>query len=139
MSEATESTAGTARPPRPEHLLEAARSRVGHVLDLAAAEGRLATMSGLSMLLLVLFAGASLVIAWALLVASAIYLLAQTGLQWPIAAVCFAAAHAALAYVCWQLTTGLSRNLTLPKTRDAVVRSKDAADAEQGSVEHAGR
>lgn len=112
-------------------LATAASARFRHVLDLAAAEARLATMSGLSMVLLVLFAGASLVIAWALVVASAIYLLAQSGLSWPSAALGFAVAHAGLAYLYWQLTVRLSRNLTLPETRRAIAPEGEARQPSQ--------
>jgi hypothetical protein len=101
-------------------LIEAARARILHLFDLAAAEARLAAMSSLTMLLLAIVAGAALIVAWTLLVAVAIYALASANVPWPAAAIGFAAAHVAVAYWLWRATVRLSRNLTLPELRTAI-------------------
>lgn len=102
-------------------LIEAARARILHMFDLAAAETRLAAMSSLTMLLLVIVAGAALIVAWTLLVAVAIYALATARVPWPAAALGLALVHVAAAYALWRTTVKLSRNLTLPQLRTALV------------------
>lgn len=118
------SGAGSAMPQHaraaPGALVHAWGRRVRHLVDLAAAEARLAAMSGLAMLLLVIVCAASLVVAWILIVASVLYLFSLSQIPWPYAAVGFAAAHGVFAFYCWRLTTRLSRNLTLPELRHAV-------------------
>ncbi|HET7130707.1 MAG TPA: hypothetical protein VFJ95_00610, partial [Gammaproteobacteria bacterium] len=96
-----------------EELLGALAQRARDVVDLAAAEARLAALSGLEMLVLVMVAAAALVVAWGLLVACILYLFWQAEVGWVVPAVLFALAHAALAYYLWQMTVRLSRNLTL--------------------------
>ena len=103
-------------------LLHAARARLRDVVELAAAEARLAALSGLAMLILVIIAAAALVVAWLLLVLSILYLLGLAGVDWWIAALLLAGAHAGLAYYLWQVAVRLSRNLTLPELRTSLVR-----------------
>jgi hypothetical protein len=118
-------------------LVRAATQRARDIVDLAAAEARLAALSGLAMLLLVMVAAAALVVAWVLLVACALYLFAQTSLGWPIPALLIAAVHAALAYYLWQVTVRLSWNLTLPELRTTLVTKAERAN--DGSELVAGR
>jgi hypothetical protein len=94
-------------------------------VELAAAEARLAALSGLAMLLLVMIAAAALVVAWVLIVACILYLLARADIGWSIPALIIALAHAGLAYYLWQLTVRLSRNLTLPELRTTLVRQRN--------------
>jgi hypothetical protein len=108
-----------------EELVRAATRRVHALVELAAAEARLAAVSGLAMLLLVMVAAAALMVAWILLVACALFLFAQTTVGWPIPALVFAAAHAALAYYLWQVTVRLSWNLTLPELRTTLAAKSD--------------
>jgi hypothetical protein len=91
--------------------------RVHDLVELAAAEMRLAAVSSLTMLLCVMIAAAALVIAWGLLVACVLYVFSRTPVGWPIPALGFAVGHAAFAYYLWQVTVRLSRNLTLPELR----------------------
>jgi hypothetical protein len=111
-----------------EELVHAAAQRVRAIVELAAAEARLAALSGLAMVLLVIVAAAALVVAWVLLVACALYAFAQTSLGWPIPALCIAAAHAVLAYYLWQVTVRLSWNLTLPELRTTLVAKTEIED-----------
>jgi hypothetical protein len=104
-----------------EELLGAIAQRARDVVDLAAAEARLAALSGLEMLVLVMVAAAALVVAWGLLVACILYLFWQAEVSWVVPALVFALAHAALAYYLWQMTVRLSRNLTLPALRREVL------------------
>ncbi len=60
-----------------EDLVRAALQRARDIVELAAAEARLAALSGLAMLLLVMIAAAALVVAWVLLVACGLFLFAQ--------------------------------------------------------------
>jgi hypothetical protein len=110
-----------------EELVRAATQRIRDIIELSAAEARLAALSGLAMLLLVMIAAAALVVAWVLLVACALYLFAQTSFGWPIPALLIAGAHAALAYYLWQITVRLSWNLTLPELRNTLVTKSEAA------------
>ncbi len=100
-----------------EALVRAAAKRIHDLLELAAAEMRLAALSGLTMLLLVMIASAALVVAWGLVVACVLYLFSRTAVGWPLAAFCIAIGHVVLAYYLWQITVRLSENLTLPELR----------------------
>ena len=103
--------------------MRAAVQRAQVLADLAAAEMRLAALSGLTMLLLMMIAAAALVVAWALVVACVLYLFSRSPLGWPIPAFGMAVGHALLAYGLWQVTVRLSGNLTLPELR-TTLRSK---------------
>jgi len=100
-----------------EGLARAAVQRAQDLVELAAAEMRLAALSGLTMLLCVMIAAAALVVAWALLVACVLYVLSRSPVGWPMPALGFAVGHALLAYYLWHVTVRLSRNLTLPELR----------------------
>jgi hypothetical protein len=100
-----------------EALVRAAAQRVHDLLELAAAEIRLAAHSGLTMLLLLMIASAALVIAWGLLVACVLYWCSRTPLGWPLPAFCIAVCHVFLAYYLWNVAVRLSGNLTLPEVR----------------------
>ncbi|MEO8467714.1 MAG: hypothetical protein ABI640_20495 [Gammaproteobacteria bacterium] len=100
-----------------EEFVRTGTERALALVDLAAAEVRLAALSGLTMLLLVMIASAALVVAWALVVGCLLYLLSRTGIGWPIPAFLLAVAHVALAYTLWQITVRLSKNLSLPELR----------------------
>jgi hypothetical protein len=104
-----------------EELARAGAQRLHGILELAAAEVRLAALSGLTMLLLVMIASAALVVAWALAVACVLYVFSRTALGWPVPAFGIAMGHVALAYYLWHLTVQLSRNLALPKLRRAAL------------------
>jgi hypothetical protein len=108
-----------------EELLAAAGRRAQRLLELAGAEIRLIAISSFAMLLLVILTGAALIIAWALLVASALQAVASFGLQWGVAALIFAFAHVLIAAYCWQRMTRLSRHLTMPALRGAVYHAKE--------------
>lgn len=111
-----------------EDFVRVATQRARDIVELTAAEARLAALSGLAMLLLVMIAAAALVVAWVLLVACALFLFAQTALGWPIPAVVIAAAHAGLAYYLWQTTVRLSWNLTLPELRNTLAAKAEVRD-----------
>lgn len=100
-------------------VVQATKERVLTVVDLAAAEVRLAAMSSLTMLLLAIVAGAALVIAWLLLVALAVFAASRAGIPWPAAALVLLGVHLGVAYFAWRSTVRLSRNLTLPELRSA--------------------
>ena len=106
--------------PTPADVFAAAKLRAKGVVDLGAAELRLAAMSGLKMLLLVVLAGASLMIAWGLLVACILFLFAYTQIPWIYAALVLFVGHAVIAYYLWVATLRLSNNLTLPQLRGAL-------------------
>jgi hypothetical protein len=108
-------------------LFRSAKRQIKEVVDLIASETRLAALSALTMVLLVILSAASLVVAWGLFVASLLYGIAASGVPWPVAAIALAIVHAALAFVCWQMTIRLSRNLTLPAVRHVL-----AAGGEHG-------
>jgi hypothetical protein len=115
-----------------EEVVRAVAQRVHNLLELAAAETRLAALSILTMLLLVMIASAAVVIAWALLVVCVLYLVSRTTLGWPLPALCIGAGHVVLAYCLWHATVRLSRNLTLPELRTTL-----GASAAPREVEHA--
>jgi len=98
-------------------VFAAAKLRAKGVVDLGAAELRLAAMSGLRMLLLVVLAGASLVVAWGLLVACILFAFAYLQVPWIYAALALFVGHTVLAYYLWVATLRLSNNLTLPQLR----------------------
>ncbi len=100
-----------------EELARAGAGRMHGILELVAAEVRLAALSGLTMLLLVMIASAAIVVAWGLLVAGVLYLFSLTALGWPLPAFGLALGHVLLAHYLWQVTVRLSRNLTLPELR----------------------
>ncbi|HEX5049228.1 MAG TPA: hypothetical protein VFX89_19105 [Gammaproteobacteria bacterium] len=106
-----------------EELLGAIAQRARDVVELAATEARLAALSGLAMLVLVMVAAAALVIGWGLLVACVLYLFWRAEVGWALPALVFALAHGALAYYLWQTTARLSRNLTLPVLRREVLHA----------------
>ena len=106
-----------------EELFAAIAQRARDVADLAAAEVRLAALSGLAMVVLVMIGAAALLIAWGLVVTCALYLLWKAQLGWIGPALGFALAHAVLAYYVWQTTVRLSRNLTLPALRREVLHA----------------
>jgi hypothetical protein len=100
--------------------LDAAQRRVEHMLDLIAAETRLAAVSGLMMVVLAILAAAAAIVAWLLVVVTVIYFVAAAGASWPWVALAFAAVHGAIAFCCWKVARRLSRNLTLPETRSTM-------------------
>jgi hypothetical protein len=112
-----------------EELVTATKKRVQGVVELAAAEARLAALSGLAMLLLVLVAAAALVVGWVLLVACLLYLISLLGIAWLWPGFGFALAHALLAFYLWQVAVRLSRNLTLPELRTSLLRRTPASVA----------
>ena len=116
-----------------EELLAALAQRAKDVIDLAAAEARLAALSGLAMLVLVMVAAAALVVAWVLLVACILYVFWRAQMGWVVPALIFALAHAGLAYYLWQTTARLSRNLTMPVLRREVLH-RSAANQEHADV-----
>ena len=116
-----------------EELLAALAQRAKDVIDLAAAEARLAALSGLAMLVLVMVAAAALVVAWVLLVACILYVFWRAQMGWVVPALIFALAHAGLAYYLWQTTARLSRNLTMPVLRREVLHGP-AANQEHADV-----
>jgi hypothetical protein len=108
-----------------EELLAAAGRRAQGLLELAGAELRLIAISGFAMLLLVILTAAALIIAWGLLVASALQAAASFGLPWGVTALIFALGHVLIAASCWQQMTRLSRHLTMPALRGAVHSAKE--------------
>ena len=112
----------------PSDLMHAVGQRVSHTLDLAAQEAQLAAVSGLTMILLIILAAASVVVGWGLVVAAAIWALAGAGVSIPIATGAFAITHVAAAIACWHLVVKLSHNLTLPALRAALSKEPDVSD-----------
>jgi hypothetical protein len=117
-----------------DELVRSAKQRAQGVVELAAAEARLAALSGLAMLLLVMVAAAALVVAWVLLVGCLLYLAARLGFGWFWPGVAFAVAHALLAFYLWQVAVRLSRNLTMPELRMTLLRSAPRVEAEDGAL-----
>jgi hypothetical protein len=115
-----------------EELVRAALQRVSDIVDLAAAESRLAALSGLTMILFVIFAAGALVIAWILLIGCVLFLFAQSSIGWPIPAFGFAIGHAALAYYLWLQTVRLSWNLTLPELRATLTTRPPSPEVPHG-------
>ena len=116
-------------------VMHAAKRRWVTVLDLAAAEVRLAAMSTLTMALLAIVAGAALIIAWGLLVALMLYFAMRAGIGWPGAAFVLAIVHVGVAYGAWRATVRLSRNLTLPSLRGVFVAPTPPAPSSYVPVE----
>lgn len=96
-----------------------------HIVELAAAELRLAALSGVTMVMLVIVTAALIVMAWGFVAAVAAYLLVAAGLPWPAAGLLVAAAHAVAAYLLWRAVVRLSRSLTLPELRRSVLSTED--------------
>ena len=117
-----------------EELARAAVQRAQDLIELAAAEMRLAALSGLTMLLCVVIAAAALVVAWGLLVACVLYVFSRSPVGWPIPAFGFAVGHAALAYYLWHVTVRLSRSLTLPELRTTLRSRLERKEAENNGT-----
>jgi hypothetical protein len=101
--------------------VRAAGDVLGTVVDLAVAEARLAAVSAFAMCFLVIVAAAATIIGWGLLVIVGISLLEDVGVSWRLAATVVAIVHGLGAYLCWEITARLSRNLTLPALRRAAL------------------
>jgi hypothetical protein len=97
--------------------IAAAQDGAKHLLELAAAETRLAALSGVSMLLMIILAAALSIVGWGFLAGVVAYLLVILGLPWPVAGLVLAGAHAIAAYLLWRNVVKLSGNLTLPALR----------------------
>lgn len=106
-------------------VVTAAAAYVRGLIELAAVEARLAALSGAWMLVLVIVAAALLVLTWAILAGVVGYLLVAAGLSWPLAGLLLAAVHAAGAYFSWRAIVRLSRSLTLPQLRRAVLSADE--------------
>jgi len=106
-------------------LVATGTAYVRRVVELAAAEARLAAISGISMLLMVIVAAALVVVAWALLASVAAYLLVALGLSWPAAGLILALANGIAAYLLWRGAVRLSRALTLPALRRAILEAEE--------------
>jgi hypothetical protein len=98
----------------------AAKQRIRHVLELAAAESGLAAMSGVSMLVMAIVAAALIIVAWMLLVSVVAYVLVLVGVSWVAAGLALAVIHLAVAYYLYRKALKLSRDLTLPSLRRAL-------------------
>ncbi len=94
---------------------------VRDVLDLAAAELRLAALSGISIVVFMILAAALLIMAWAFVASVLAYVLVALGLPWPAAGLLLAALHGGAAYFLWRRIVALSRSLTLPELRRSVL------------------
>ncbi|HEX6998156.1 MAG TPA: hypothetical protein VF322_08420 [Gammaproteobacteria bacterium] len=108
-------------------VLGAARDAVRHVADLAAAEVRLAALSGAAILACALLAGASLILAWGLVVILAIDGLQRLGLPWQATAAGLAVVHVVVAFLLVRGAVGLSRNLGLPRLRQTLLARSERA------------
>ena len=117
-----------------EGLARAAVQRAQDLVELAAAETRLAALSGLTMLLCVMIAAAALVVAWGLLVACVLYLFSRSPVGWPLPAFGLAVCHAVFAYYLWHVTVRLSRDLTLPELRTTLRRRLEPREAEENAT-----
>ena len=94
---------------------------VRDVLDLAAAEVRLAALSGVTIVVSMILAAVLLIMTWAFIASVLAYVLVMLGLPWPAAGLLMAALHAGAAYFLWRRIVGLSRSLTLPELRRSVL------------------
>jgi len=94
---------------------------VRDITRLAAAELRLAALSGVTMLMLVIVAALLIVVAWGCIAAVAAYGLVALGWPWPAAGLTIAAAHLLAAYLLLRVVLRLSHSLTLPELRKAVL------------------
>jgi hypothetical protein len=106
-------------------LLAAVGRRVEGILELAGAELRLIAISSFAMLLLVILTGAALIVAWGLVVASALQAGVSVGIPWSVTALMLALANVLIAVYCWQRMARLSRHLTMPALRSAMQRPKE--------------
>lgn len=104
-----------------EGLLRLARD----VVELAAAELRLAALSGVTMLMFVIVAALLIVMAWGFIAAVAAYGLVAAGLSWPVAGLLIAAAHTVAAYLLLRGVVRLSRSLTFPELRRVIMRPEE--------------
>lgn len=103
-------------------LVDTFRRRVSHTVALAAEELQYASVSALTMVMLVVIASAAIILAWGLVCTALLALVAAAGYPWIAFAVGLAVVHALAAVVCWQLVLRMSRNLTLPALRAALDR-----------------
>lgn len=106
-------------------VFAAARDRLQHIVELAAAELRLAAMSGVAMLVMAILAAALLIVAWGLLTGVAAYLLVAAGLSWPWAGTALALIHLLAAFFLLRGAVKLSQRLTLPRLRRTLVASEE--------------
>ena len=106
-----------------EDFLQALRGRLSSIIDLAAAETRLAAMAGATMLIFVILATVFAVTGWAFLVAAAGALAMQAGISWAAIALVIGLVHVAGAVALWVAAMRLSRHLTLPELRAALAGS----------------
>lgn len=106
-------------------MLSAALRLARDIAELAAAELRLAALSGVTMLMLVIVAALLIVMAWGCIAAVAAYGLVAAGWPLPVAGLAVAAAHLLAAYLLWRFVVRLSRSLTLPELRKAVLKSEE--------------
>jgi len=106
--------------PAPDGVLGAVRSWIGAVLELMAAESRLAVLSMFGMLYLTIIAAAAVVVGWSLFLLIAISLLAEQGIAWQWSAAVIVVLHFVAVLVCWEIAARLSRNLTLPALRQTL-------------------
>ncbi|HEY8518612.1 MAG TPA: hypothetical protein VIN61_00920 [Gammaproteobacteria bacterium] len=108
-------------------VLGAARDTVRHVAELAAAETRLAALSGAAILACALLAGAALILAWSLVLILVIDGLRRLGLPWQASAAALAVVHVLVAFALMRGAVGLSRNLGLPRLRRALLARSERA------------
>lgn len=101
-------------------LLQATVSRLRNTLELAAAEARLAAMSGLLMLVLVALTVCFVLVGWGLIVAALANLAVSAGLSWTVVAGAAGLAHLLAAGLLLSWALRLSRHLTLPTLRQAL-------------------
>ncbi len=123
--------------PSAERLVRAVGVQVLDLATLAAAETRLAAVSALSMLLLVVLAGAALLVAWLLFAGCVLYAFSLSDVGWPLPALVLALGHMLLAACFWRATLRMSRDLTWPELRAALERprpTQERADDEQHRI-----
>ena len=101
--------------------VQAAGDRLTHTVELAANEARLAAMTGVTMLVLALLTVAFALVGWGFLVAAIAQLGVQAGFSWAIVALGVSALHVLAAIGLWGWAMRLSRHLTLPALREALV------------------
>ncbi|HEX6993477.1 MAG TPA: phage holin family protein [Gammaproteobacteria bacterium] len=106
-------------------LVSGALDLARDIVALAAAELRLAALSGMTMLMLVLVTAALIVVGWTFVAAVAAYVLVQVGLPWPAAGLIIAAVHGVAAFLLWRTVVRLSRSLTLPELRRSVLSQEE--------------
>ena len=107
-------------------LLPAALGRLHSLTGLAKAETRLAAYSALGALLLIALCAFAVVIGWGLLVASAVYAAAKYSVAILLSTVIgLVLLHFVLARVCWVYAIALTRNLSLPRLREALRSQAD--------------